>query len=198
MGSHHGDGLNKAISWKQKAKWVLKGFQDKQKEYRQTDSPASTRLGFRMSCQMAARKSWNIFHIDLKTAVLQGKSYGVNRDVVCQLPPEAGQPPYIAARLKKPAYGMNDAPRCWWHILDTALCSYGMVPTRAVRCCYVLYSIQSRLRTWNQINPTRWRDTSSISTKRRVRTETDAAFEKMLDPIDGSPVTEKSVARMTD
>ena len=58
---------------------------------------------------MAASKSWNILHIDLRTAHLQGHSSGVNRDVVCQLPPEAGHPLYIAARLKKPAYGMNDA-----------------------------------------------------------------------------------------
>ena len=121
-----------------KARWVLRGFQDKQKEYLQTDSPASTRPGYRMRCQMAASKGWDLFHIDLKTAFLQGQSYDVNRDVVCQLPPEAGHPPYIAAGLKKPAYGMNDAPRCLWNILDNALCSYGMVPTRADRCCYVL------------------------------------------------------------
>ena len=62
-----------------------------------------------MSCQMAASKSWSIFHIDVKAAFLRGQCYGVNRDVVCQLPPEAGHPPYIAARLKKPPYGMNDA-----------------------------------------------------------------------------------------
>ena len=55
-------------------------------------------------------KSRDLFHIDLKTAFLQGQSNGVNRDVVCQLPPEAGHPPYIAAILKQPAYGMNDAP----------------------------------------------------------------------------------------
>ena len=41
---------------------------------------------------------------------------------------------------------MNDAPRRWWNILDKALCSYGMVLTRADRCCYVLYSKQSRER----------------------------------------------------
>ena len=62
-----------------------------------------------MSCQMAASKGWDLFHIDLKTAFLQGQSYDVNRDVVCQLPPEAGHPPFIAARLKKLAYGMKDA-----------------------------------------------------------------------------------------
>ena len=68
---------------KAKARWVLGGFQNKQKEYQETDSPASTRTGFRMSCQTAASKSWNIFDIDLKTAFLQGQSYCVNRDVVC-------------------------------------------------------------------------------------------------------------------
>ena len=94
-----------------KARWVLRGFQDKQKEYMQTDSPASTRPGFRMSCQMAASQGCNLFHIDLKTTFRQGQSYDVNRDVVCQLPPERGHPPYIAAILKKPAYGMNDAPQ---------------------------------------------------------------------------------------
>ena len=59
------------------------------------------------------------------------QSYDVNRDVVCQLPPEARHPTYIAARLKKPAYGMNDVPRRWWVTLDKALRCYGMVPTRA-------------------------------------------------------------------
>ena len=102
---------------KAKARWVLRGFQDKQKEYQHTDSPASTRPGFRMSCQMAASKSWNIFHIDLKTAFLQGQPHDVSRDVVCQLPPEAGHPPYMSARLKTPAYGVNDATRRWWNIL---------------------------------------------------------------------------------
>ena len=60
-------------------------------------------------------------HTDLKTDFLQGQSYDVNRHVVCQLPPEAGHPPYIAARLKKPAYGMNHASRRWWNIFDEVL-----------------------------------------------------------------------------
>ena len=38
----------------------------------------------------------------------QGQFYDVNRDVLCQLPPEAGHPRYKDARLKKRAYGMND------------------------------------------------------------------------------------------
>ena len=63
-----------------------------------------------MSCQMAASKGWDFFHIDLKTAFLQGQSCEMNRDVVCQLPPKTGHPPHVAAQMKKHAYGMNDAP----------------------------------------------------------------------------------------
>ena len=90
---------------KAKARWALRGFQDKQKEYQQTDSPASTRPRFRMSCHMAASKNWNTCHMDLETAFFQRQSYCVYRNFVCQLPREAGHPPYIAARLKA----------CLWH-----------------------------------------------------------------------------------
>ena len=54
---------------KAQARWVLRGFQDKQKVYQQTDCPASTRPGFRLRCQMAASKSWDLFHIDLKNSL---------------------------------------------------------------------------------------------------------------------------------
>ena len=83
---------------KAKARWVLKRIPRQTKRMLQTDPPASTRRGFRMTCQMAVGKGWDLFHIDLKTAFLQGQSYDVNRDVVCQLPPEAGHPAHIAAR----------------------------------------------------------------------------------------------------
>ena len=86
MGAHHDDGQTGNFL-KAKARWVVRGFPDKQKEYQQTDPLASTRPGFRMSCQMAASESWNICHIDLKTATFGGQSYIVNRDTVCQFLP---------------------------------------------------------------------------------------------------------------
>ena len=103
-------------------------------------APTSTRPGFRLQCQSAAIHGYDVGHIDLKTAFLQGEQFDVKRDVVCQLPPEAGHPAYIGARLKRAAYGLNDAPRLWWNRLDKSLRSYGLIPTRADRCCYVLYS----------------------------------------------------------
>ena len=179
MGTHQRDRQGNFL--RAKARWVLRGFQDKQKDYLQTDSPASTRPGFRMGCQVASSKNWDLFHIDLKTAFLQGQSCDVNRDVVCQLLPEANHPLYLAARLKKPAYGMNDASRLGWNILDKALRSYGMVPTRADRCCYVLYSLQSRRQAWE-----RWvqgaiaqqNGAKDAFTESGERSEMEAAFVK--------------------
>ena len=117
----------------------------------------------------------------------------MHRDVVCQLPPEAGHPPCIAARLKKPAYGINDAPRRWWNILDAALRSYGMVPTRADRCCYVMYSLKSRKQAgehWIQGAIAQQNGTKETFTDSREQSEMEAAFEKKA----GSPATGKSVA----
>ena len=115
---------------------------------------------------------------------------------MCRLPPEANHPPYFAARLKKPAYGMNDAPRRWWNILDKALCSCGMIPTRAVRCCYMLYPTRTCERNWNKTCSTQRHGTNDISLESRVQAQRDAAFEKMLDPIEGSSITRKSAARI--
>ena len=58
-----------------------------------------------------------------------------------------------------------------------------MVPTRADRCCYVLYSTHARERTRNQNNSTH---------------NHDAVFEKMLDPIAGSPAAGTSVVGIID
>ena len=92
---------------------------------------------------------------------------------------------------------MNGASRRWWNTLDRALCSDGMVPTRADRCFYVLHSTKSRELTWDRKNTTQRNDKGNISTEPRVRTEAAAAFEKMLDPIAGSPAKAKSVAAIT-
>ena len=70
-----------------KARWVCRGFQDAQKRDLQTDSPTATRYGFRVASQHAASSYWDILHIDLKTAFLQGETYDLERRVIhVQLP----------------------------------------------------------------------------------------------------------------
>ena len=81
-------------------------------------------------------------------------------------------------------------PGRWWNILDKALRSYGMVPTRADRCCYLLYFWEHRIEgAIAQQNGTKDAFTDS-----REQSEMEAAFEKTLDPIAGSPAAGKSVA----
>ena len=197
-----------------KARWVLRGFQDSQKFEQQTDSPTATRPGFRLACQLAANQQWQVRHIDLKTAFLQGEDYDISRDVICQLPPEAGYPSYIGARLKKPAYGMNDAPRRWWNKLDKALTSYGLVPARADRCVYVCYDnttsaekskVSGRYLGRYKGEEKQSRESTdrkrgliesngSQSSKRGSEDDSvDSILDHLLDPVTGSPAKGKTV-----
>ena len=120
-----------------KARWVLKGFQDKQKNAQQTDSPAASRAGFRCATQLAANCGWDLFHMDPKTAFLQGEADDESRDIICQIPPEYGYPPFIGARLEKPGYGLNDTPRRCWQIIDKVFLECGLARSITRRPVYL-------------------------------------------------------------
>ena len=123
-----------------KARWVCRGFQDAQKWDLQTDSPTATRYGFRVASQHAGSMYWDLLHIDLKTAFLQGETYDLERRVIhVQLPSDIGLPPYLVGLCTRSVYGLADAPRRWWNRLDKFLISLGIQPTRADRCTYVCY-----------------------------------------------------------
>ena len=123
-----------------KARWVCRGFQDAQKYDLQTDSPTATRYGFRVASQHAASMYWDLLHLDLKIAFLQGETYDLDRRVIhVQLPTDIGLPPYLVGLCTRSVYGLADAPRRWWNRLDKFLISLGIQPTRADRCTYVCY-----------------------------------------------------------
>ena len=65
-----------------KARWVCRGFQDKFAWDQQTDSPTATRYGFRLVAQCAANHFWDLLHLDLKTAFLQGEHYNLSSRMV--------------------------------------------------------------------------------------------------------------------
>ena len=106
--------------------YVGRGFQDAQKYDLQTDSPTATRYGFRVASQHAASMYWDLLHLDLKTAFLQGETYDLDRR-------------YLVGLCTRSVYGLADAPRRWWNGLDKFLISLGIQPTRAVRFTYVCY-----------------------------------------------------------
>jgi hypothetical protein len=144
---------------------------------------------------MTASKAWTFGHIDLKTAFLQGEEYTAVRDVVCQLPPEAGHPPYIGARLKKPGYGLNDAPRKWWSRLDSALRSYGLQPARADRCLYIAYREggETRFSKSRPEQSVKSKPEQSVNGKSDISDKIEDFMEYMLDPVTGSPSYNREV-----
>ena len=70
---------------------------------------------------------------------------------------------------------MNDAPRRWWQVVDKALLSYGLVPTRADRRTYILYGDKMSSK-----------DTSLSKSFRKTSTSNrpvQDAIDMLLDPV---------------
>ena len=118
-----------------KARWFCRGFQDNIAwDNKRTVRP---RPFGRSGC---GQSLLGPFHLDLKTAFLQGEHYNLSsRMVAVQLPPDIGLPPWMVGLCLRPVYGLNDAPRRWWKRLDKFLRSVGLGPTRADRCTYDTY-----------------------------------------------------------
>ena len=85
---------------KTKARRVLLGVQDRQKNDQHTDSPAASRSGQTSS---SGSSKQGVEHIPL------GPANGVPRYNLSGST-RNGHPPFTGARMKKPAYGLNDAP----------------------------------------------------------------------------------------
>ena len=80
--------------------------------------PQLPAMVFRVASQHAASSYWDLLHIDLKTAFLQGETYDLERRVIhVQLPSDIGLPPYLVGLCTRSVYGLADAPRRWWNRL---------------------------------------------------------------------------------
>ena len=60
---------------------------------------------------------WDLLHLDLKIAFLQGETYDLDRRIIhVQL--TIYLPPYLVGLCARSVYGLADAPRRWWNRLD--------------------------------------------------------------------------------
>ena len=70
-----------------------------------------------MASQHAAAMYWDLPHLDLKIAFLQGETYDLDRRIIhVQL--TIYLPPYLVGLCARSVYGLADAPRRWWNRLD--------------------------------------------------------------------------------
>ena len=78
--------------------------------------------------------------------------------------------------MKKSACG--HAPRRWWQVVEKALLGYGLVPTRADRCTYVLFGdkMSSKDSSLSKKTPTFRRSSTSSD-------PVQEAIDMLLDPV---------------
>lgn len=116
---------------KLKARLVAKGFQQKPgQDYTETFAPVVKWNTLRSIVALAGHHGWNIFHLDVKTAFLNGV---IEEDIYVRPPPgfDSSVKPNHACKLKKALYGLKQAPRAWYTKVDTYLLSQGLQKSKA-------------------------------------------------------------------
>jgi transposase InsO family protein len=122
---------------KRKARLVAKGYSQRSGvDYFETYSPVVRYPSLRGLFSLAAQHDWEIHHMDVKAAYLNGDL----QETVYMRQPEGfvvqGKEDWIC-RLEKGLYGLKQSGRVWNKKADKFLQSLGFVPLAADRCVYV-------------------------------------------------------------
>ncbi|CAI7823067.1 unnamed protein product, partial [Closterium sp. NIES-53] len=114
-----------------KARYVARGFSQRQGvDYFQTFSPTPKMTTLRVLLHVAAQRDYELHSLDFSTAFLQGS---LHEEIWLRHPPgfTGSFPPGIQWRLRRPVYGLRQAPREWHDTLRTTLAALGFAPSTA-------------------------------------------------------------------
>ena len=130
---------------KYKARLVVKGYsQRKGVDYDEIYSPVVRIETIRLLIALAALKDWQIHHLDVKSAFLNGE---IN-EVIYVKQHEGflvkGKEGYVL-RLKKALYGGKQAPRAWYFNLHSCLLSLGFIKSAYEQSLYLKRTIDAIL-----------------------------------------------------
>ena len=109
---------------RRKARLVVRGFEDPDRDSVDSTSPTPSPAGMRVALAAMATHSFIARTVDVRTAFLQGLPLDRPTAVYIQPPPQACVPLGSVWQLRKCAYGLTDAPRRWYDgvlLLLTAL-----------------------------------------------------------------------------
>ncbi|KAL4297286.1 hypothetical protein GQ457_12G021970 [Hibiscus cannabinus] len=111
--------------FKHKARLVVKGYaQIGGVDYGDTFAPVARLDTIKLLIAIAGQLGWNVFHLDVKSAFLNGV---LEEDIyVCQ--PEGFVVPgkeHQVYKLKMALYGLKQAPRAWYYRIDSYLQKLG-------------------------------------------------------------------------
>ncbi|CAI5962862.1 unnamed protein product [Closterium sp. NIES-64] len=114
-----------------KARYVARGFSQRQGvDYFQTFSPTPKMTTLWVLLQVAAHRDYELHSLDCSTAFLQGS---LHEEIWLRRPPgfTGSFPPGTQWSLRRPVYGLRQAPREWHDTLRTTLAALGFAPSTA-------------------------------------------------------------------
>ncbi|CAI7899611.1 unnamed protein product [Closterium sp. NIES-54] len=114
-----------------KARYVARGFSQRQGvDYFQTFSPTPKMTTLRVLLHVAAQHDYELLSLDFSTAFLQGS---LHEEIWLRRPPgfTGSFPPGTQWSLRRPVYGLRQAPREWHDTLRTTLAALGFAPSTA-------------------------------------------------------------------
>ncbi|CAI7820438.1 unnamed protein product [Closterium sp. NIES-54] len=114
-----------------KARYVARGFSQRQGvDYFQTFSPTPKMTTLRVLLHVAAQRDYELHSLDFSTAFLQGS---LHEEIWLRRPPgfTGSFPPGTHWSLRRPVYGLRQAPREWHDTLRTTLAALGFAPSTA-------------------------------------------------------------------
>ncbi|CAI7814480.1 unnamed protein product [Closterium sp. NIES-54] len=112
-----------------KARYVARGFSQRQGvDYFQTFSPTPKMTTLRVLLHVAAQRDYELHSLDFSTAFLQGS---LHEEIWLRRPPgfTGSFPPGTQLSLRRPVYGLRQAPREWHDTLRTTLAALGFTPS---------------------------------------------------------------------
>ncbi|CAI7896676.1 unnamed protein product, partial [Closterium sp. NIES-53] len=112
-----------------KARYVARGFSQQQRvDYFQTFSPTPKMTTLRLLLHVAAQRDYELHSLDFSIAFLQGS---LHEEIWLRRPPGFTRsfPPGTQWSLRRPVYGLRQAPREWHDTLRTTLAALGFVPS---------------------------------------------------------------------
>ncbi|CAI7883517.1 unnamed protein product [Closterium sp. NIES-53] len=114
-----------------KARYVAHGFSQRQGvDFFQTFSPTPKMTTLRVLLHVAAQRDYELHLLDFSTAFLQGS---LHEEIWLRRPPGFTGlfPAGTQWSLRRPVYGLRQAPREWHDTLRTTLASLGFAPSTA-------------------------------------------------------------------
>ncbi|CAI7803740.1 unnamed protein product [Closterium sp. NIES-54] len=112
-----------------KARYVARGLSQRQGvDFFQTFSPTPKMTTLRVLLHVAAQRDYELHSLDFSTAFLQGS---LHEEIWLRRPPgfTGSFPPGTQWSLRRPVYGLRQAPREWHDTLRTTLAALGFAPS---------------------------------------------------------------------